>query len=256
MSQSTNPQPELEATDQDWIDDHDTEHLEESSGVHLVRITIDRIEHRKDTRIIYYTCDFCGHQHRHGLPWTVGYGYVVTRVPHCANSYRPRNIEIELRLPHGYKDHWLAGHAVPGTDYPDPNVDPATIPDVDRFHADNPTRTDSCPDGCITVHKPGERNSFHTGKVYTSIAPTEVGKPKFMFRAQNFYDADPRDPYHWSSVEVFDLEHGTWQRMDMTVEELKTLSRVVNALHRGNSYLDPTTADNHSEPTRTEGNNE
>jgi hypothetical protein len=247
MCQSTNPQPELEATAHDWIDDYDTEHLEESSGLHLVRDTLDRIVHYKNTRIGYKTCDDCGQQHAHGIPWPLGYDFTVTRVPHCATG-RARNYQLELSPPPGYKDHGLAGHAAPGTDYPAPTLPAGVVPDVEAFHANNPTRTGDCPDGCITVHDPTDRRNFHTGKTYTTIAHTEIGTPKFMFRTQQFYNADPRERYHWASLEVFDLELETWANLDMSFKEIRSLIAVLQAQLTGAPYLDPTTADNHSLP--------
>lgn len=239
MQQSTNAQPELES-DEFNLDAPDY-------GPHIIDVRAHSIEFGNSTNKIFWNDPACGEEHYNTFKMEYGSSvFTFTPEPQCEPARQLKNTVIRVSFPHGYQDHYRLGRALPETTYPERQYPGAPSPFnvADAVFDGNPTSHGDCPKGCVRDHtndlldRTTRRPQYHTGPAWTHRVSGD-GFNKFFFRSQQHYAADPRDPYHWVDLEIFDLELEEYHYLAMSFQEIRVLIGHLQSHLDGKRHLRP-----------------
>lgn len=214
----------------------------DSTGPNIVKDLATSIELTPEYMIITFDCAIGDHQHQAKVGWEYGPRFVFT-YNHCPTLDKTRQQSvIQVRAPQGFaNDFWHNGHATPGTIWPD-HAGPATRLDVtDAYQHDNPTANTNCPTGCVRDHTSNPADVYHHGPVWSNPGRPEDGmQSSFFFRTQQHQNADPRAPFNWLQLEIFDLEHAEHYPVALTMTEAQQLVDILQDHLTGKARLAPT----------------
>lgn len=219
-----------------------TQHKVEVNQPKGIQGTPVSVDHTETGREVLFNCPKCGQQHAFNAPWHFGpgTGHGAWQLPHCPSSNQTHSdAVVEVVYPPGYETYWHQGNAKPGARYPGHNgIVEQRFALSDAQQNGNPTGGHLCPTGCVRDHTGTPEEHYHSGPVWTQASGQDVGdRPKFYFRTQQHHNSDPRSPFSYVELEVFDAEFNTWNTLLILLDDAQRLANMLQAHVTGKAHL-------------------